>query len=222
MKKQLLLIIALTLPFAANATPLSAIMTFESMALTADGVKKQTYFQERFIRDTNVVWSERIVPSAVNHPHEDESNEHEHHHDLNFATAGKWISRNANNQINFAFVRESEEKIIQPRVSEYGTLGFDGEWETAFYLVNRSALKKMTATKKGAKDGTQWYEKKDSKQLTRILWDEKKEIPLSIETSKLDGTMSNKISLQLTATPSTLPWNNLKTYQTVAYEDLLD
>ena len=218
--KKFLLIISLLAPFTAKAAPLSAIITFESMALTADGVKKQTYFQERFIRDNNVVWSERIVPSAVSHMHQDSADEHEHN--LNFAAAGKWISRKADNQINLAFVREQEKKIIQPRVSEYGTLGFDGEWETAFYLVNRAALKKMTPTKKGTSDDSQWYEKKDAKQVTRILWDEKKEIPLSIETARLDGTMSNKITLTLTATPRTLPWNNLSAYQTIAYEDLLD
>lgn len=217
--KNILLIILLSLPFTATATPLSAIMTFESKALTADGVKKQTYFQERFIRDNNVVWSERIVPLVVHHSPEDAE---EHEHNLNFATAGKWISRTADNQINFAFVRENEKKIIQPRVSEYGTLGFNGEWETAFYLVNRASLKNMTPTQKGATEGTQWYEKKDANYITRILWDNKKEIALSIETAKLDGTMSNKITLRLTAAPKSLPWNNLQSYQTVAYEDLLD
>jgi hypothetical protein len=218
--KKLLFVIPLLAPLTAIAAPLSAIMTFESMALTADGVKKQTYFQERFIRDDNVVWSERIVPAVVNHPHVDGGDEHEHN--LNFATAGKWISRKADNQINFAFVREEEKKIIQPRISEYGTLGFDGEWETAYYLVNRAALKKMTPTKKGTNVDSQWYEKKDAKQVTRILWDEKKEIPLSIETARLDGTMSNKITITLTAAPTNLPWNNLQAFQTVAYEDLLD
>jgi len=222
MKNILLLIFAISFVSTAKAAPLAAIMTFESMTLTTDGVRKQTQFQERFIRDNNMIWSERILPSTVQQHRHDEANEQEHHHDLNFATAGKWISRNANNQVNFAFVREHEKKIIQPRNSEYGMLGFNGEWETAYYLVDRSVLKKMTATKKGTTDATQWYEKKDATQLTRVLWDERKEIPLSIETSRLDGTMSNKITLVITAAPAVLPWNNLQTYQTQAYEDLLD
>jgi hypothetical protein len=222
MKNILLLIFAIGCVSTAQAAPLSAIMTFESMTLTADGVRKQTQFQERFIRDTNMIWSERILPSAVHQHNHDEKNEQEHHHDLNFATAGKWISRTENNQLNFAFVREHEKKIIQPRASEYGMLGFHGEWETAYYLVDRLALKKMTVTKRGPTDTTQWYEKKDATQLTRVLWDERKEIPLSIETSRLDGTMSNKITLVTTAVPAILPWNNLKDYQIQAYEDLLD
>lgn len=213
----------LLISHTALAAPLSAIMTFESMTLTSDGVKKQTQFQERFIRDTNIVWSERIIPAVAHHHEEESASGHDHHeHNLNFASAGKWIARDAKNKISFSFVRNDEKKIIVPRESEYGMLGFDGEWETAYYLVNRAALKTMTPLKKPAPEGASWYEKKDSVQFTRILWDERKEIPLSIETAKLDGTMSNKITLALTPAPLTLPWTQLGKYQTIAYEDLLD
>lgn len=223
MKKYLVLASTLFFVHCTFAAPLSAIMTFESMTITFDGVKKQTQFQERFIRDTNIVWSERIIPALVKHHESENAHEQDNHeHNLNFATAGKWLVRDANNQINFTLVRNDEKKIIIPRVSEYGTLGFDGVWETAFYLVNRSALKKMTSLQKAAPDGTKWYEKKDAKQFTRILWDERKEIPLTIETGNIDGTTNNKITLVLTPAPAALPWNNLNTYQTMAYEDLLD
>jgi len=205
------------------AAPLSAIMTFESMTLTSEGVKKQTRFQERFIRDNNIVWSERIIPAVVaKHNDSEDSHKEEHEHNLNFATAGKWLTRDANNQIKFCFVRAEEKKIITPRVSEYGTLGFDGVWETAYYLVNREALKKMTVLKQAAPEGATWYEKKDTKQFTRILWDARQEIPLSIETGNVDGTLDNKITITMAPAPSPLPWNNVGSYQTVAYEDLLD
>ena len=198
-------------------------MTYESMTLTSEGVKKQTFFQERFIRDKNVVWSERIVPNAAPHNHQDSNeHEHEHEHELNFATAGKWISKDANNQIKFAFVRSQEKKIIQPRASEYGTLGFNGEWETAYYLVNRASLQKMTKAKPGNLPGTYWFEEKSKTLQTKILWDETRELLLTIETSRLDGTMSNKITLAIVAPPRELPWTRLSQYQTVAYEDLLD
>ena len=206
------------------AAPLTAIMTFESTAITADGVKKQTQFQELFIRDTNIVWSERIIPKITLH-NENEADKkaaHEDEHNLNFATAGKWLVRDANEKIKFRFVRKDEKKIIEPRDSEYGTLGFDGVWETAYYMVNRAALKKMSALKKPAPEGTIWYEKKDTKQFTRILWDERKEIPLTIESGNLDGSANNKITLALVPVPASLPWTKLANYQTMAYEDLLD
>ncbi len=223
MKNFLSLASFLLLTNSALAAPLSAIMTFESMALTSEGVKKQTQFQERFIRDGNVIWSERIVPVAAQHHSEESASEHEQHeHNLNFATAGKWIERDNKNKLSLSFVRNDEKKIIVPRESEYGMLGFDGVWETAFYLVNRTALKNMTQLKKTAPEGAVWYEKKDAIQFTRILWDERKEIPLSIETAKFDGTMSNKITLAITPAPTALPWTKLGAYQTIAYEDLLD
>lgn len=221
MKKISLLVTALLLPKLALAAPLSAIMTFESTTLTAEGVKKQTYFQERFIRDSNIIWSERIVSAAAKH-HEHHEQHEGHEHNLNFATAGKWLVRDAKNQVKFAFVRSDDKKIINPRASEYGTLGFDGVWETAYYLVNRESLKKMTPLSKSAPDGAKWYEKKDPKQFTRILWDERKEIPLTIETGTVDGTSSDKITLALTPAPTTLPWKNLGGYENIAYEDLLD
>lgn len=200
-------------------------MTFESMTITAEGVKKQTQFQERFIRDNNTVWSERIIPKSValnDAESTHHTDEQEHEHNLNFATAGKWLVRNVDKQIKFSFVREHDKKIIEPRASEYGTLGFDGEWETAYYLVNRAALKKMATLKRTAPDGAQWYQKQDTHQFTRILWDEKKEIPLTIESGKFDGTTSNKITLTITPTPTKMPWTTLAGYQTIDYEDLLD
>ncbi len=231
MKKYFILASAFFIAQHTTATPLSAIMTFESMTMTADGVKKQTHFQELFIRDTNTVWSERIIPKKLQHhdhekaSHSKESHsqeQHDHKHNLNFASAGKWLVRDASNKINFRFVRKEDKTIIAPRDSEYGTLGFDGVWETAYYLANRNALKKMTVLQKAAPNGASWYEKKNAHEFTRILWDEKNEIPLSIESGNLDGSSNNKISLVITPTPTKLPWSNLGSFQTIAYEDLLD
>ncbi|RYY04282.1 MAG: hypothetical protein EOO53_02895 [Gammaproteobacteria bacterium] len=202
------------------AAPLSAIMTFESMTMTSEGVKKQTQFQEKFIRDANVVWTERVLTKTA--PQHSHAGEEDHEHDLNFATAAKWLVKDSNNQITFRFVRNNEKKIIEPRTTEYGTLGFNGEWETAYYLVNRDALKKMTVLKQEAPKGATWYEKKNTEEFTRVLWDEANQVPLSIESGRFDGTIDNKITLAIAAAPAKLPWNAVANYQTIAYEDLLD
>ncbi|RYY73407.1 MAG: hypothetical protein EOO52_18580 [Gammaproteobacteria bacterium] len=202
------------------AQPLSAIMTFESMTVTSEGVKKQTQFQEKFIRDTNVVWTERIIAKApTKHTHSDDEG---HGHDLNFATAAKWIVRDTSNQTKFRFVRTSQKIIIEPRPTEYETLGFNGDWESAYYLLNRDALKKMTILNLTVPKGATWYEKKNAEEFTRVLWDEVNEIPLSIESGRLDGTMDNKITIRITSVPAALPWEKSANYQTIAYEDLLD
>ncbi|MET0356368.1 MAG: hypothetical protein ABW044_06290, partial [Cellvibrio sp.] len=168
----------------------------------------------------NTVWSERIIPAVAHHEHHKDDSSHKHN--LNFSTAGKWLVRDSSNRVQFRLVQKNEKKIIAPRVTEYGTLGFDGEWETAYYLVNRTRLKQMKLLNKDAAEGTQWYEKTDGNIFTRILWNEKREIPLSIETGSLDGTTNSKIIISISSAPAKLPWNNLGNYQAIAYEDLLD
>lgn len=219
-------IIFFTLFFAklALAEPLSAIVTFASTAVTAEGVTKQTQFQDLLVRDTHTVWSQRIVPEVApqleDEHHPDENNLH--HHNLNFSLAGRWIELDNNNQPRFRLVRAQDKTIIEPRINEYGTLGFDGVWETAFYQVNRSALQAMTVLKKPAPKHALWYEKQDERVFTRILWDEKNAIPLAIETGSRDGKVINKITFKLVSAPAKLPWDKLADYQTIAYEDLLD
>lgn len=209
---------------AVMATPVAAILTFESRVVTAEGVTKNTHFQERFIRTDNMVWSQRIAPRAEPSHGREDSHEHghEHKHNLNFALAAKWIVRTQDNQVQFQFVRAEDKTIIVPRVSEYGTLGFDGRWETAYYLLDPAELAKMRKLAEPAAKNASWYESKNSAMFTRILWDEVQQLPLAIETGSIDGSASNKISLTLVAAPKTLPWKELAAYESIAYEDLLD
>lgn len=218
MKKSVLL--ALLLTGNAIAAPLTAVMTYESSVLTTEGVKKNSWFQEQFIRDTNVIWTQRLIPAQA--PKHQEQGHEEHEHNLNFATAGKWLVRDKDNQITFKFVRTDEKKIIAPRLTEYGPLGFDGQWETAYYLINRATLKTMTKLNRQAPAGAIWYEKRNASEFARILWDEKNQLPLSIENGTLDGNQLDKISLTIVPTPKQLPWVQLSGFDTIAYEDLLD
>lgn len=216
------LFLSLLLTPMAFAEPLAAIVTFSNTVITAEGVTKQTQFQDLLVRNQHSVWSQRIVPQAAaedEHPHGDGSH---HHHNLNFSVAARWIELDSNNQLRFRLVRAQDKTIIEPRTNEYGTLGFDGVWETAFYQVNRAALQTMTESKKPAAKHALWFERQDEKASIRILWDAKNEIPLVIENATRDGKITSKITFKLVPAPAILPWANLSTYQTIAYEDLLD
>lgn len=219
MKKTVLLVILL-MARESIAEPLSAVMTYESSVLTTEGVKKHSWFQEQFIRDDNQVWSQRLIPAQAPKQHGQDHEEHEHN--LNFATAGKWLVRDKDNQVTFKFVRTDEKKIIAPRITDYGALGFDGQWETAYYLIDRAKLKTMTKLNRQAPAGAAWYEKRNASEFARILWDEKKQLPLSIENGTLDGNQLDKISLAIVPTPKQLPWAQLGGFDIIAYEDLLD
>lgn len=218
--KYLFMVCTMLLTNLAIATPLAAIVTFESTAITPAGVTKQTRFQERLLRDNNIVWSERIVPQVTRqqeHLHQQEP----HHHDLDFSRAGKWMELQ-NNQVSFRLVLREDKRIIEPRINEYGTLGFDGVWETAYYQINRAVLQTMQVINKPAAKDAVWYERKSEKEFTRILWDQKNEIPLTIESDSSDGNSNTKITFVLVAAPAEMPWQKLLDYETIAYEDLLD
>lgn len=199
----------------------SAVMTFESKSLTSEGVEKQSRFQERLIRDDKNVWTIRMLPQGAP-PHVHQPGDHQHKHDTNFVMAGKWIFLDAKGKVNLRFVRAENKTIITPRATEYGTLGFDGSWEHAAYLLDRAALKKMTVLKKTAPAGCTWYERTNGTQYTRVLWDEKTQLPRSIESGNLDGTLMDKITIESRPAPAKMPWSELKGYKDVAYEDLLD
>lgn len=221
--------------FFANITlaePLSAIVTFASTVVTAEGITKQTQFQDLLVRDKNSIWTQRIIAGAApqpaeGHRHSQQQDHHhnqqqEHHHNLNFSLAGRWIELDNSNQTRFRLVHAEDKTIIEPRINEYGTLGFDGVWETAYYQVNRAALKTMKVLNNKAPKYAVWYEKQDEQAFIRVLWDGKNEIPLAIETGNRDGKTINKITFTQVTPPATLPWQALSDYHTIAYEDLLD
>jgi hypothetical protein len=212
---------ALLASTASLAAVQSAVMTFESKTLTSEGVEKQTRFQERFIRDDKVVWTNRLLPVGTP-PHTHQAGEHQHKHDTNFVLAAKWITINAKGESNLRFVRAENKTIISPRVNEYASLGFDGSWEHAAYLLDRNALKKMNVLKRAAPTGSTWYERTNDTQYTRVLWDEKQQLPRLIESGTIDGLMFNKITIEPRPAPKRMPWQELAGYRDIAYEDLLD
>lgn len=224
--KYSILFCSLLLANVAAAEPLSAIVTLASKVITADGVTRQTQYQDLLVRDTNSVWSQRILPPGAQPQDDEHDHQHEphqgHDHNLNFSLAGRWIELDKNNQPRYRLVRTQDKTIIEPRSNEYGTLGFDGVWETAYYQINRASLKNMELLKKSAPANAVWYEKRDEKSFTQILWDAKNEIPLVIETASHNGKIQQKVTFKLIAVPAKLPWETLSDYQTMAYEDLLD
>ncbi len=206
---------------ASQPQPLSAIMTFESKVLSSEGVEKQTRFQERLIRDGRNVWTVRLLPAGTP-PHVHQAGDHQHKHDTNFVLAAKWIALDAQQKAQLKFVRQETKTIITPRTEEFAGLGFDGSWEHAAYLLDRSALQQMRVLNKPAPAGCQWYERSGDKLYTRVLWDQAWQLPRQIETGSLDGLSFNRISIERRPMPATMPWRTLAGYRAVAYEDLLD
>lgn len=214
------LITTLTIPTYANS--LGAILTYDTRVVTPEGVTKTTHFQEQFIRDDSNVWSERIVPAHTQPIAIHEEHDGHEEHDLNFALAGKWIYKNPQGQLTYKLVRSHEKKIIEPRLTEYATLGFDGNWAANYNIVTEQELRSLKKSTRKAPPATQWYTAEKAGMVQWVLWDTEHAFPVIIEQTAKDGTSSTRIQVQYTALPKHLPWDGLTTYQVIAYEDLLD
>ena len=205
----------------AQARVESAVLTFESRQLSSEGVEKTTKFQERFIRTEDTVWSMRMLPLGTP-PHQHQPGDHQHKHDTNFVLAAKWIERGKDGQASLRFVRHETRSIIAPRRNEYASLGFDGSWEHAAYLLDRAELKSMQPLKRKAPAGCRWYERTGNAAFTRVFWDQQRQLPRQIESGSLDGNRFNRIVIEPRPAMAPYPWTQLSGYRAMAYEDLLD
>lgn len=220
------------LPFSAGSTvldngrkDLAAILTHESHVVTAEGVSKDLRYQERFIRNNGHVWAERIVPKIVLADAEKHGAKGGHKHDFNFNLAAKHIVKDANGIPAISFVNQHDKLIVAVGKEEYQAIGFDGSWESAYYLVSPALVRKLALSKTPSPvANARWYEKNDKDDFFRVLWAEDLELPLVIESGTRNGVRHSKISAKIVPLPqdAVLPWVNLQNFDHKDYNDLLD
>lgn len=226
-------LIALLAPIAVQAAApvgedkaLAAILTHESHEVTAEGVTKEFRYQERFIRSGGHVWAERILPEGIqSKPEAGHKAKGEHEHEFNFNLAAKHIAKDAKGNLNISFANMRDKVIVAIAREEYQTVGFDGSWESAYYLVNPAAVKKLPLSKAPSPVAkARWYEKQGKEDYYRVLWAEDLELPLVIESGTRNGNRHSRISSKIVQLPQSagLPWMNLQNFEHKDYNDLLD
>lgn len=229
---RLLLLLVFLLPFSANSTALgkgqkdlAAILTHESHEVTAEGVSKDMRYQERFLRKNEHVWAERIVPESVQADIEKHGAKEGRKHDFNFNLAAKHIVKDANGIPTIFFVNRHDKVIVAVGKEEYQSIGFDGSWESAYYLVNPALVRKLTLSiTPSPVANARWYEKNGKDVFFRVLWAEDLELPLVIESGTRNGVRHSKVTAKIVTLPRTavLPWVNLQNFEHKDYNDLLD
>lgn len=230
--KRLLILLVFALPLGAQSATLdkgqkdlAAILTHESHELTAEGVSKDVRYQERFIRKNGHVWAERIVPESVSAESEKHEAKDGHKHDFNFNIAAKHIIKDANGIPSISFVNRHDKLIIAVGKEEYQTIGFDGSWESAYYLVSPALVRKLSLSgMPSPAANARWYEKNGKDDFFRVLWAEDMELPLVIESGTKNGVRHSKVTAKIVPLPQTgaLPWVNLQNFEHKDYNDLLD
>jgi hypothetical protein len=217
---------------AANAAPsapaipqgpaLDLKIKYYDRALTAEGVLRESHFEETMLRRPGHVWTARVLPAFATKQHAHEHHEHEERH-FNPVALPRHVALNGN-EIKLEFVDRSKKEVINIVASEYENVSFDGSWINAYFLVDPQQVVTMPlSAKESSVAGARWYEQEKNGVYQRVLWDEQNMIPLEVETGRRDGTMLRKVSVEIVSkTSKETPWSNVKGYIQKEYSDFLD
>lgn len=233
-----LLVTALCLTASAQAAPaatagadLDLRISYYSKVVTPEGVSREARYEETMLRRAGHVWTARVLPAGAEARHEHAAKpanqaagrvaaEHKH---FNHVVLPRHVAlENGQPRVEFVDVRAKELIAIPP--AEFGNVGFDGSWDHAYYLLDSTRLKAMPLSARASTvAGARWREREDKGLFERVLWDDKRQIPLVIESGDKAATFFNRVDLTVQAgTSGELPWQRLKGYAQKEYSDFLD
>lgn len=214
--------------FAAAPLDLDALVTHESTVVTHTGVTRTERFSERIIRRAGHVWTERVVPAfalRAGHAAEKEAGNADHRH-FDFEAAARHLTSQADGKTRLEYVDRDKKWTVFVPASEYGSVGFSGNWDTEFHLAPPALVERMPvrASRVAQTGGAVWHEERRNGWTNRVLWSPALQYPLAIEALRDDGTIVRKTVVKmLPATPVTeLPWLGLAQYRQRTYDDFTD
>lgn len=215
------LIISSTLTFAANEQPLALLLTNDTQSLGGDGIFRTEHFQEQLIRQQNTVWVARVIPKGAHNPKEHAKHDEDHKH-LDVSAAARLIAKDNKGQLNVRLVEFNDKFIVNVPKAEYDAVGFDGNWNTAYYLIDPATLKKFKATNRTAPKNARWFESQNPQSFIHVLWDEKNQYPLQVESGSLDGRLKRTVKASIQPFPAKTPWSVISKFNVKDYSDFLD
>lgn len=226
----------------APAQDLDLSIQYYSRVLTPEGVLRESRYAEKMLRRPGHVWVARVLPNSVESAHADAAHshdrdssavqklkvvqsaekEHEHKH-FNPVVLARHVSGDGK-AVRVEFVDAHEKAVVQIAPSEYENVNFDGSWSNAFYLIDPKGVASLPLSSRASPiAGANWREHEKNGLFQRVLWDDRKMIPLIVETGDRAGTFFRRIEVKPLATLSKeLPWQNLKGYAQKEYSDFLD
>ncbi|MDB5730932.1 MAG: hypothetical protein JWQ03_827 [Variovorax sp.] len=203
----------------AQAQDANLLVSHVLVSVGADGLKRTTEFSERVYRRENMVWVERVIPQGAHTAEEHRSGGPEHKH-LDVAAAARWISRDERGNPQLKLVSSEDKAIVSVASADYGNVGFDGSWASAYHLSDPAVLKKMTPGPRTSQG--RWYSQAGNGGQMRLLWNDRLQLPMQIESQDVRGLSRKVTRVQAIPAPRTLPWTGLNGYATKDYSDFLD
>ena len=214
---------ALSFPLLADEAPdLAARIRYQDRITSSDGIARENHWQEKWIRVGNQVWSQRIIPlplARAYHASHDATPGHKH---FTHQMAARWVSRSDEGELQLRYADAWHNQLVEVPPEEYGQVAFTADWSRLRHLVDPALLQGMTALDEAAPEQARWYEKRDGRQRTRILWSSQWQLPLVVESASLDGYRSYRMEVTLKPLPKQLPWQQLGGYQTLDLRDFFD
>lgn len=218
-----LLTSSLSFSLLAEEVPdLAARIRYQDRVTSSDGISKESQWQEKWLRVGDQVWSQRLIPlplARAYHAAHDATPGHKH---FTHQMAARWVTRNQQNELQLRYADNWHNQLVEVPEEEYGQVAFKPDWPRIRHLINPALLQEMTPLDEPAPEQARWYEKREGKQRTRILWSSRWQLPLVVESASLDGYRSYRMEVTLKPLPKALPWQQLEGYQTLDLRDFFD
>jgi len=205
----------------AFAQDLDLLVEHRIKAVGMDGVTRTTEFAERVVRRKDQAWIERVIPARAHKANAQTKSGHDDKH-LDLATATRWVTLENGKTLNVRLVSAEDKVVVSVPAAEYANIGFDGNWDNVWHLLDPRQLRNMTPVPGNAPAGMRWYESVSGGLTVRVLWDEKAEIPRRVESGNHAGTMRKQMSAKDMAPPRDLPWTLIGNFRQREYADYLD
>lgn len=207
---------------APAGAPLMLRVEHQLSSLGSDGVKRDVSFTERIYRAGDTVWIEREVPAGgARHTHEHAKAAADGHKHPDLSTAARWIEKQPSGKASVRLVSDPMKKAFDVEPAEFGNIGFDGSWATAYHLLDPAALKQMKAVGP-VKGGVQQYQLRRADESVTVRWDIAGQYPRSVESRDTGGTSTKLTRVSVMAVQSRPPWARAQHYTRSAYTDLMD
>jgi hypothetical protein len=218
------------LPPPTDGPALDLDIAYYTRVLTPEGVTREARYGETMIRRAGHVWVARILPNNPVGQQADDVHDKSAkkegtagHVEFNHVVIPRHVMLE-NNKVRIEYVDANGKAVVAIPASEYANVNFDGSWGNAFFLLDPKLVMTLPrSARKSAIPSAQWRERERNGIFERVLWDEKRQIPLIIESGDSASTFYRRVEVTPRPTQAqALPWQGLQGYSQKEYSDYLD
>lgn len=233
-------------PIQGGGPDLNLSIKHYNRVMTTEGVLRESRYEEKMIRRQDHVWVERVLPKqAATEHHQDQHGGDAH--DAYSSAMKKAVATNDAKPVSrqhkhfnpvmlprhvfldgartkLEYVNVAEREVVSVSPAEYENVNFDGSWTNAFHLVAPKAVMDMPLSGRPSPvPGAAWREQERNGLYQRVLWDNKRMIPLLVESGDRKGTFYQRVEVTTQAkTSGFMPWQQAKGFAQKEYADFLD